>query len=185
MSPQGLLYAEGNGVDFVPGTVLFRVRARGKLLSLNNVYRDAIIDNIPGRRAYHKRVLTTKGKKFRAALVAYLLSKGVRPAPDEIKTGAVPLYIRIWVHASWWVQERRVKRILVPFHIRERDVFNLEKVFVDAVFPFLELKDSWIFQGYLEKVEDEIEGWTFEVGTLVPAGSCPTEPVDSGETRER
>jgi len=176
--------------DLYQGRRLFRVAVPERPVSVNHLYRDAIVPGkgIPQsnrtirvdelaagtmlmkgkdgtiRRCFTKRVKTKKAKALEKAIRLRLLAAGVHagsaPAPNT------RLWARLWFHGSWTTQKG---------DIRIQDAVSGEKLILDTVADYLGLQrplrkkggDEAFFRVDIQKVEDRAEGFTLEVWTLV------------------
>jgi len=173
------LFEDPQGPDYVRGETLLRIAGAAHVPSTNNLYRLGVVSR-PGRQPFAKQFLTTPGKAFKKAVARFLLANGVRPIALD---GRTPLYVSVAIHRpDWW---SKPKRKADRPAIKKIDVFNLEKALLDAICPVLGLRDEWIFDGRIRKVEDPVEGFTVEIGTLVLPSSLPVDTLwrRPGDTR--
>lgn len=169
------LFKEDTGQRWVPGERFFRAAFQMAVPSTNHLYKNTIIPRgnwkalvlqvLQGRQRIFdvvykafvtSRALTPEGKAFKKEVRLRLLAAGARPVGLDGKT---PLYMRVWIHRNWWFKNG---------NLRKADVANYEKALIDAAAPVLEIEDSWFWRVEMEKVEDVVEGWTMEIGTMVP-----------------
>ena len=64
------------------------------------------------------------------------------------------LFVTLGVHGNWYNKDGSVKK---------KDLANYEKFITDTVFDYIGLKDQFIFDYYLTKVQDDIEGFVLQI----------------------
>ena len=179
------LFNDPGGEDWTPHpTPFFKGVIEVKPISVNALYQNLIkcrsdwkatlLKAVTGRMKimdaikkafYTQRTLTKEGEHFQKKVKLLLLVAGARSVGDSLDH-RTPLYVHIWVHSKWWNISGKVKGT-----IKKKDVANFEKALLDSLSPVLGVEDSWYFEVIFRKKQDAAEGFTINVGRMIPRGT--------------
>jgi Holliday junction resolvase RusA-like endonuclease len=178
------LFETPPGEDWIPTTPFFKGVIEVQPQSVNKLYQDvirirgnwkaALLAVMQGRKKIHhairecfyvQRTLTKAGEGFKKKVKLLLLAAGARPVRDKLD-GKTPLFVHVWVHSNWWNKSAKVAGT-----IKKKDVANFEKALLDALSPVLGIEDSWYFEVIFRKKQDEREGFTINVGRMIPGSA--------------